>query len=246
MISPTKLNTTVSYAERQGLFNELDQIYAQLPESACRQCAECCAGPPPGYLIEYLNAYRYLADKPALERQEIMAGVIRYYFLELVEPSLKCPFVGGDNRCKIHPVRPFTCRAYGLLSRTDYEKMDGRNQLEEMARLYKENHDIDIPREIVDFKLPYCESVQPITGKHIPLEVVQFSIRDIGILESSIIPMEVVEENHTFVPVATHMALTVLSEGARTRRPRVMKQYLDQGRSELLEEYVEKWRNFIL
>jgi len=198
LISPNKLYTTMSYAERQGLFAELNKIYANLPESACRQCARCCAGPPPGYLIEYLNAYRYLMDKPEEERQDIMARVIRYYFLELVEPSLGCPFVGDDSRCVIHPVRPFTCRAYGLLSKVDYEKMDSQGQLEELARLYKKDHDIDIPREIVEFKLPYCENVQPVTGKHIPLEVVQISVRDIGILESSIIPMEVVEENHTF------------------------------------------------
>lgn len=245
MISPTKLDTTLSYAARQGLFAELDKIYARLPESACRQCAQCCAGPPPGYLIEYLNAYRYLMDKPVAERQKIMAGVIRYYFLELVESSLKCPFVGDDNRCVIHPVRPFTCRAYGLLSKGDYEKMDGQNQLEELARLYKKDHDIDIPKEIVEFRLPYCEHVQSVTGKQVPLEAVQISIGDIGMLESSIFPMEVVEQQHTFAPIATHLALTVLSEGARTRRPRVMKQYLDQGKSELLEGYVERWRNFV-
>ncbi|MEW5953881.1 MAG: YkgJ family cysteine cluster protein [Bacillota bacterium] len=244
MITAAKLLTTLSYAEQQGLFKELEKIYGRLPGSACQQCARCCAGPPPGYLIEYLNAYRYLRDKPREERQGLMERVIRYYFLELVEPSLRCPFAGDDNRCLIHPVRPFTCRAYGLLSKQDYEKMDGKNELEELALKYKQDYGIDLPREIVEFKLPYCELVQPVTGKQTPLEVVQISIGDIGMIESSILPMQVVEEHHTFVPVATHLALTVLSEGARTRRPKVMKQYLEQGNSELLDGYVEKWRSY--
>ena len=77
MITATKLYTTLSYAEKQGLFSELEKIYSRLPDSACQQCARCCAGPPPGYLIEYLNAYRYLKDKPLDERQGLMEKTIR-------------------------------------------------------------------------------------------------------------------------------------------------------------------------
>jgi hypothetical protein len=46
------------------------------------------------------------------------------------------------------------------------------------------------------------------------------------------------------MPFATYLALTVLGEGARSRRIRVMKEYLETGKSELLEGYREKAKEF--
>jgi len=63
-------------------------------------------------------------------------------------------------------------------------------------------------------------------------------------LEAKIMPQQVIEEQYTFAPMATHLALSVLPEGARLRRPKVMKEYLEKGSSEMLDKYIDKFSGF--
>jgi len=53
-----------------------------------------------------------------------------------------------------------------------------------------------------------------------------------------------VESEQTFMPFATHLAMTVLSKGAVMRKVKVMKEYLAQGQSSLLEQYANAARSF--
>jgi len=115
-----------------------------------------------------------------------------------------------------------------------------RGEMEEMAERYRVQHDIILPREVVDFQLPECGNVRLEGGKNITTELLEVAISYIAQLESQIFPTELVDKEYTFTPYVTHLALTVLSEGARIRRPKIMKEYLENGNSERLDQYIKK------
>jgi hypothetical protein len=75
-----------------------------------------------------------------------------------------------------------------------------------------------------------------------PLELIQLLTADLGQLETFFVPVQVVNSQYTFVPYVNHLVMSVVSEGARYRRPRVMKEFLENGRSELLDSYIEKYK----
>ncbi|MFZ5597844.1 MAG: YkgJ family cysteine cluster protein [Bacillota bacterium] len=241
MLSLDKLYTQLSYAEKNGLLDGLNSIYGGLPETVCERCGTCCTVPPPAYIVEYLNMFRYMKNSLGeKEIQDIVGKAVRFYFLELVDINLKCPFLGDDNLCLVYPARPLSCRGYGL------SKKEGRlpenNEMKELAERYKRDHGITLPEEIVNYKLPECGRVKTVDGKKYSNEALEVAISYIARLESQIFPVELVEREYTFVPYVTHLAVSVLPEGARMRRVKVMKEYLDKGNSQMLEGYIEKAR----
>lgn len=248
MLAISKLYPTLSYAENQGLFPELEKIYNKLPETICERCATCCIVPPPGYLIEFLNLYKYVRDNLKDRHKDIIKNTIKFFYLELVDINVKCPFLdeNNENNCLVYPVRPLSCRVSGLLSEKDFN-MGSRRQLDKVAEKYRSLYGIELPQEVVDFEIPYCDRVRLPDGKKrkISVELVQDMASGIEGLEAKIMPQKVIEEQYTFVPMATHLALTILPEGARVRRTRVMKEYLDSGgHSEMLDGYLDKFGGF--
>lgn len=244
MLAVSKLYPTLSYAENQGLFKELEKIYKKLPETTCNRCTTCCTVPPPGYLIEFLNLYKFVRDNLQHLHKEILKKAISYFFLELVDINIKCPFL-DSNDCLVYPVRPLSCRVFGLLSEKDFN-MGSKRQLNEVAKKYREKYGIELPREVIDFNLPYCDQVRLPNGKRkeVSIDLIQDMASNIESLEAKIMPQQVIEEQYTFVPMATHLALSVLPEGVRIRRPKVMKEYLDNGNSEMLNKYLNKFSDF--
>ena len=112
--------------------------------------------------------------------------------------------------------------------------------MEEVASRYREQHGIELPGEVVNFKLPECGKVKVAGGSKTSTEKLEVAISYVARLESQIFPVELVDKEYTFVPYVTHLALTVLPEGARLRRPRVIKEYLENGSSPLLDQIVAK------
>lgn len=241
MLSLDKIYTQLSYAEKNGLFDRLESIYGSLPETECGKCGTCCTVPPPAYIVEYLNMFRYMKRNLPDLTPQLVEKAVRFYFLELVEINLKCPFLSDDSRCLVYPVRPLSCRGYGL-TKKDGQFHDMRDEMEEVAKRYKEQHGIDLPREVVEYKLPECGNVKVTGSKSVSKESLEVAISYIAQLESQMFPVELVDKEYTFVPYVTHLALTVISEGARIRRPKVMKEYLQSGGSGLLEGIIEKSR----
>lgn len=245
MLIQSKLYPTLSYAQNQGLFQELNDLYSRLPETVCEKCATCCTVPPPGYLIEFLNVYKYIRDHLKDRQSRIIEDTIRFFFLELVDINIKCPFLDGSGNCRVYPVRPLSCRIFGLLSEKD-SGLGGRRQLEKVAEKYREKHGVELPREIVDFELAYCDRVTLPGGKKkkISLDLVQDMGSRLEGLEGKIMPREVITEQYTFAPMATHLALSVIPEGARKRRTKAMKEFMENGTSETLDRFVEKFGRF--
>lgn len=241
MLPVDKLYPVLSQAERDGLFSELQNIYSNFPETQCKDCATCCAIPTPGYLIEYLNMYKYIKENLQDKWPRILENTVKYFYLEMVDVDLKCPFLGEDNHCLVHQVRPLTCRTHGLVEMKDADQKV--SEMEKIAKRYKEKYDIILPEEIIRFKLPACPRGSNTKGPGINTQLAQ-GISNVAKLESELFSEELAETEYTFVPLATHLALTMLSEGARIRRTKVMKEYLETGKSELLEGYIDKARSF--
>jgi len=236
------LHQAVSQAGNEKMFDKLKDIYDQVPDTECERCATCCAVPQPAYLIEYLNMFRYVNENMPGRWPELIEKSVRYYFLELVDANQRCPFLEEDNKCLVYEVRPFTCRMYGLAGHT-VNSDEMRRNLEKLAEKYRNEHGIELPREIIEFDLPRCDRVKVVSGVNKkPRELVQLLTADIGQLETFLVPQQVVDSQYTFVPYVNHLVMSVVSEGARYRRPRVMKEFLESGRSELLEGYVERFR----
>ncbi|MFZ5631919.1 MAG: YkgJ family cysteine cluster protein [Bacillota bacterium] len=244
MLSLDKLYPQLSYAQKNGLLEQLNSIYGGLPETACDRCGTCCTVPPPAYIVEYLNMFRYMKESLPDLIPGLLEKAVRFYFLELVDINLKCPFLGEDNLCLVYPVRPLSCRGYGLAKKEN--SFGERKEMEELARRYKEKYGIILPGEIVDFKLPECGKVRIVDGRKASTELLEVAISYIAQLESRLFPVELVDREYTFVPFVTHLALTVLSEGARARRPKVMKEYLETGGSAALDGFVGKARSLTL
>ncbi len=244
MLSLDKLYPQLSYAEKNGLFEKLNSIYGSLPETTCDRCGTCCTVPPPAYIVEYLNMFRYLKKNLHERIPGLLERAVRFYFLELADISLKCPLLGEDNLCLVYPVRPLSCRGYGLVRRDP--NTGRRNEMEELAARYKEKYGIILPGEVVGFNLPECGRVRVVEDKKASGEMLEVAISYVAQLESQLFPVELVDGEYTFVPYVTHLALTVLPEGARLRRHKVIKEYLETGSSAMLENFAEKARSFIL
>lgn len=244
MLSLDKLYTQISYAEKHGLLEELQRVYDRLPVTTCEKCATCCTVPSPAYVVEFLNMFRYLKKNLNDRIPGILERTIKFYFLEMVDLNVKCPFVNPeDNTCLVYPARPFTCRGYGLY---EGDAPKTRDEMKQLAEKYKKDYGLILPEEVVNYELPRCGRVKAADGKKIVPELLKISIADVARLEAGLFPMEIVDSEYTFVPYPTHLALTVLGEGARARRHKVMKEYLEHGDSPLLNGYLEKYRSYQL
>lgn len=244
MLSLDKLYPQLSYARKNGLFDRLNSIYDSLPETTCDRCGTCCTVPPPAYIVEYLNMFGYLRDSLGDRVPDILEKSVRFYFLELADISLRCPFLGGDNLCLVYPVRPLSCRGYGLYGQDGFS--GSRNEMDQLAVRYREQYGIILPDEVVNFRLPECGKVKVRNNKKASRETLEVAVSYVAQLESQLFPVDLVDKEYTFVPFVTHLALTVLPEGARLRRPKVLKEYLETGGSPVLDRYAERARSVCL
>ncbi|MEW6697103.1 MAG: YkgJ family cysteine cluster protein [Bacillota bacterium] len=243
MLQQVELYSALGRAEQNDLFAKLGQVYANLPRTSCAGCATCCNwGSPPVFFIEYLNMYRYVRDNLQGDLQSLLKKATEYYYLELVDTNQKCPFLKEDNHCSIYEVRPFTCRSYGLLSKEDYET--GDRGLKKLAQKFKEEYDLALPEEIINYELPWCDKVDAGQGSFSKKSTLAGLAAQIGTLDYSFFPQELVDQEGTLLPFPVHLMSTVLGAGARARKVKVMKQFVDESSKELLKGFVEKAASF--
>ena len=68
-------------AKNEGLFRKLQKFYEPVPEVTCGACGNvCCSASPDFYLLEYLNAWRFVRYelKDAAHEAEIVARSVRF------------------------------------------------------------------------------------------------------------------------------------------------------------------------
>ncbi|MEW6570663.1 MAG: hypothetical protein AB1390_05755, partial [Nitrospirota bacterium] len=98
------------------------------------------------------------------KRIPLVKKIIYYFFTNPVELS-SCPFLEGKN-CLIYNQRFFGCRAYGLWSRKYYERFsEVSRRAKILVRNQWENLGVILPKEVMDFQLPYCRHVTVMDGQ---------------------------------------------------------------------------------
>jgi Fe-S-cluster containining protein len=132
--------------------------YEQLPNTCCRRRAECCSLLPEMNLLEALAAIQFLLNQSPSDRHQLNKRLIRYFFLNPVE-MLSCPFLQGEN-CLVYQDRFFGCRAYGLWSPRYYEEQAALSrQAKQQNQEQWQRLGVSLPKEVVEFQLPYCTFV---------------------------------------------------------------------------------------
>jgi len=162
-----RLNKTMfsSYAIRELLkdsdpmLEDLQGSYALLPDTRCQRRTHCCAMLPEVTLVEALAAIKQLTNKAPAMRVQLLQNIILYFFLNPVEIT-SCPFL-NDQDCLIYEYRFFGCRAYGLWSQKHYETLALRDRQAKMHFQNQwENMGISLPRDVIEFQVPYCPFVE--------------------------------------------------------------------------------------
>ncbi len=140
-------------------YSGLTEAYKVLPDTRCERRTRCCSLLPEMTLLEALSAIRNLAAMPPARRLALTRGLVRYFLMNSAEIS-PCPFLRGAD-CLIYENRFFGCRAYGLWSTDHYERQAGRSrQAKEYTRLQWEHLGVELPRQVLEFQVPYCPHVE--------------------------------------------------------------------------------------
>lgn len=244
MLPVAKLYSSLSFAETNRLFERLEQIYALFPATTCKMCGTCCTDPPPAALVEYLNIYRYIRDHLQERQQELLKKTVAFFYLELVEPEQRCPFLDADNRCIIYPVRPFSCRIYGLISEEKSPLRRDREALVRLAAKYRDEYGIVLPEAVVKREIPPCRDVEITSGQKLTVRKVERLLAALLMLDAMTVNPELVLDRITMLPVPLHLAITVLNDGLRARRLEVMKEYLETGSRAVVDKYSRRAAGF--
>ena len=138
----------------------LKEAYAQLPATSCRRQTHCCSLLPEMNLVEAVAAVHLVTDMVPGQRRQLSRRMVHYYFLNPVK-IMSCPFLQGHD-CLVYEERFFGCRAYGLWSREYYQVQAKRSrQTKRLSQQQWQRLGVDLPKEVVDFHVPYCPWVEP-------------------------------------------------------------------------------------
>ena len=191
-INNTEIIKSINYAEKNQLFEKLNNIYDTLPKGKCTGCGNCCMESVGINLIEFLNIYNYLQDKDELRKKSI-GRIMDYYFMEFMEKK-SCPFKDENNMCLIYEVRPLNCRLFGHWKKEDYNKnlKDITEKNQQYKNIMKGKYGFDISDEVVNYKIKYCEDFVPDNGYLSKSERLGFA-DDLMVLDSRLFSKGVID-----------------------------------------------------
>ena len=191
-INNTEIIKSINYAEKNQLFEKLNNIYDTLPKGKCTGCGNCCMESVGINLIEFLNIYNYLQDKEELRKKSI-GRIMDYYFMEFMEKK-SCPFKDENNMCLIYEVRPLNCRLFGHWKKEDYNKnlKDITEKNQQYKNIMKGKYGFDISDEVVNYKIKYCEDFVPDNGYLSKSERLGFA-DDLMVLDSRLFSKGVID-----------------------------------------------------
>ena len=191
-INNTEIIKSINYAEKNQLFEKLNNIYDTLPKGKCTGCGNCCMESVGINLIEFLNIYNYLQDKDELRKKSI-GRIMDYYFMEFMEKK-SCPFKDENNMCLIYEVRPLNCRLFGHWKKEDYNKnlKDITEKNQQYKIIMKGKYGFDISDEVVNYKIKYCEDFVPDNGYLSKSERLGFAY-DLMVLDSRLFSKGVID-----------------------------------------------------
>ena len=144
----------------------LKETYALLPETRCRRNTRCCSLLPEMTLVEALLVIRCVLEMAEEVRNPLIQKIIGHFFLNPVEIT-SCPFLEGQN-CLVYPDRFFGCRSYGLWSPAHHGTLADRDRkAKKHLKEQWERLGVSLPKNVVDFQVPYCPWVETISPEAI-------------------------------------------------------------------------------
>lgn len=239
-IQKENIEKSISHGEDKEFFSKLNKIYDEIESGYCQGCTNCCMESVNTFYIEFLNIYKYLKHKDDLF-EKLIPRVIKYYFLELVEKS-HCPFLDEDGKCNIYEVRPLTCRLFGHASKREHEENYKRvlKENNENNKYFKKTYGLEIPKEIVDYKIEYCNEFK--VDKQVHRHEKQSMIDNIFVMESNFFMNELISEEFIGTGLVSWFAYTYFDlEEAGNLRLKIMREYAESGESSALKELLEKF-----
>jgi hypothetical protein len=166
----------------------LRRLYAKLPATRCQRRAMCCALLAEISLIEAVAVVDRLVRMPPHQRAGVVRRLVCYFLINPVE-IVGCPFLTG-NECLIYADRFFGCRAYGLWTPEHYARI-AASERDAKRRLQGQWHKlgIDLPRHVVDLRVPYCDRVRCRETATVDDAALQTLTREIEFLSQSLGPL---------------------------------------------------------
>lgn len=101
------------------LYDANDMVKAGCDD--CKGCWACCQGMGESILLDPYDIYR-LTTGLSCAFEELLSTCIELHLVDgVILPNMKmvgneerCPFLNGEGRCNIHPIRPGICRLFPL------------------------------------------------------------------------------------------------------------------------------------
>lgn len=229
------IEQSIKNAERNNYFDNLNKIYDTIPLGVCQGCTKCCVESVNTFYIEFLNIYKKLKEDTKLYN-ELLPRIIKYYFLEMVV-KMPCPFLNHEGLCSIYESRPLTCRLFGFWNEGEYEKNYKRviKENKNNYKYFRNTYNIEIPQDVINYKIEYCKAFE--MDRTVPKKERQSMIDNIFTMESNFFMKGLITEDflHTSL-VSWFVYMYFDMDKAGEFRVEVMREYLDNGKSETLEK----------
>lgn len=239
------LKKGIEFAEINGSFKTLENIYKRIPKTKCKKCSKCCKENPGATFSEFLNFFRSFSKLP--NNKELINNIVRTNLSGLVT-NTKCSFLNKDL-CTIYDKRPFSCRIFGLESEKAFNKNFIYTDLvnENLIRTFREVYNIKI---IKKDKLNYCDNVTVIDK----ININDYDIENLNLRLSKLefkfykkgfpLNKEYLDSYEAYIIylIAEELGFNYKSWG--DLRIKVSKELQDNQLSTTLEEFIDKISNY--
>jgi Fe-S-cluster containining protein len=227
----------------EPMFEKLDDVYRKLPDTRC-ECDEpgtCCRFLPEMTTMEALRWFKLLIDLPDEKLTEKLREFVRFYFSNPVRLT-GCPFLENGGGCSIYPQRTFACRAYGIWS----QKMgrgrtrESRKDKENLRAMWKQ-FGIELPKEIVDFEIDYCDKVELVGVKSFNDKKIMKLLQQAYDMDQTVVELQTKFENEYHSDFSLLMASLALGmKKALLEKLTVVKECVQEGGETRLQKLLEQ------
>lgn len=227
----------IEKAKTNNYFEKLEKFYKKFPKTECGMCGLCCTDSPIVQYIEFIYVYDYFETNFSLDvKIDVVKNAIREHMYGLILKDQKCPFLNSNNKCIVYQRSPISCKRWGLQSREDNQydvSVDYERNME--YKNFYSSKGINIPDEVINFSLPYCDKVTIINNpyKITDIDILNFISRDLFKLGNKF-PMK----NTNSLSLGGYLVYLLFGKKIFDDRIRLIKDYQD-GNHNVVEEYIE-------
>ena len=226
----------------EPLFLRLDELYDRLPktECTCEQSGVCCTFLPEMTVLEALQWIKFMQTMSDSELSAKLRQFVEFYMTNPARLS-GCPFK-EDGVCTNYRYRTFGCRSYGLWSQEmgrmrTRESRNGKKALRQMWKRYS----VEIPADVVEFEIDYCDKVQIQSGKTINDTMIMELLESVYDLGKSLGDLQTRFEEEYHSDFSYFLASLFLGmRKALLLKFAVIKEIVQKGTNMRLQETLEK------